>query len=115
MVKKPMNDSANSRGAHASANIGTNASTNKEPPKIEFPCENYPVKIMGEASEEYIEFVLETTETFAPEFDRSNIRLKHSSKGRFTSVTVFITATGIEQLEEYHQALRVHEATKIVL
>lgn len=87
----------------------------QEPPKIEFPCENYPVKIMGETSDEFVEFVLATTENFAPNFDREKVSLKASSKGRFSSITVFITATGAEQLENYHQALRKNPATKIVL
>ncbi len=87
----------------------------EDAPKIEFPCEDYPVKVMGEASDEYIQFVLDTTENFAPGFDRNKVTLKNSSKGRFTSVTVFITATGVDQLEKYHQALRLNSATKIVL
>lgn len=85
------------------------------PPKIEFPCEDYPIKIMGEASQAFLDFVLDTTEAFAPGFDRSKISLKESSKGRFTSITVLITATGVEQLEQFHVALRKNTATKIVL
>ena len=87
----------------------------KEPPVIEFPCHNYPVKIMGEASETFLEFVLATTEVYAPNFDRNKVAVKQSSKARFSSVTVFITATGAKQLEEYHQALKANAAVKIVL
>ena len=86
-----------------------------DPPKIEFPCEDYPIKIMGEASDELLTFVLETTEVFAPGFDRSKVTVKASSKGRFNSITVFITATGVEQLDQYHQTLRKNPAIKIVL
>lgn len=85
------------------------------PPVIEFPCHNYPVKIVGEASETFLEFVLATTEIHAPNFDRNKVTLKTSSKASFTSVTVFVTATGAEQLEEYHQALKSNPAIKIVL
>jgi putative lipoic acid-binding regulatory protein len=87
----------------------------QEPPKIEYPCENYPIKIMGETSAEFFDFVLVTTEIFAPNFDRKKVLLKESGKGRFTSVTVFITVTGVEQLEQYHQALKKNAATKVVL
>jgi putative lipoic acid-binding regulatory protein len=83
------------------------------PPKIEFPCENYPVKVLGDAG--LLDFVLETTEAFAPGFNRSKVKVKASSKGRFDSVTVYITATGADQLEQYHQALRENTAVKIVL
>jgi putative lipoic acid-binding regulatory protein len=89
--------------------------TQQEPPKIEFPCDDYPVKIMGEASQTFFDFVIDITEQFAPQFDRQKITTKASSKGRFTSITVFITATGVDQLEQYHQALRKNPATKIVL
>jgi putative lipoic acid-binding regulatory protein len=89
--------------------------TQQQPPVIEFPCYDYPVKIMGEMSDTFIEFVLATTEKFAPNFDRNKVTIKQSSKARFTSVTVFITATGAQQLEEYHQALKTNSAVKIVL
>ncbi|MFT6102433.1 MAG: putative lipoic acid-binding regulatory protein [Granulosicoccus sp.] len=89
--------------------------TQQQPPVIEFPCHDYPVKIMGERSDTFIEFVLATTESFAPTFDRNKVTVKQSSKARFTSVTVFITATGAQQLEAYHQALKNNSAVKIVL
>ena len=87
----------------------------QEPPKIEFPCHDYPVKIMGEATQAFLDFVIDVTEQFAPQFNRQKITTKASSRGRFTSITVYITATGIDQLDQYHQALRKNPATKIVL
>lgn len=87
----------------------------QEPPRIEFPCENYPVKIMGDATAEMLEFTLSTTEQYAPEFDRSTATVRPSSKGRFQSVTVFITATGLEQLQGLHQTLIASTAIKMVI
>lgn len=89
--------------------------TQQQPPKIEFPCKDYPIKILGDATPEMLEFVLQTTEQFAPEFTRDSINIKPSSKGRYQSVTVLIIATGVEQLEQYHQALRANAAIKMVL
>ena len=89
--------------------------TQQEPPKIEFPCEDYLIKIMGEATQEFFDFVIDVTEQFFSDFDRQKISTKASSKGRFTSISVFVTAAGADQLEEYHQALRKNPATKIVL
>ncbi|MGS2717213.1 YbeD family protein [Eionea flava] len=94
--------------------INTTESTDKAP-LIEFPCHDYPVKIMGESSDTLLEFVLATTEQFAPNFNRDKVSIKQSGKARFTSVTVFITATGPQQLDEYHKALRANPAIKIVL
>ena len=87
----------------------------QEPPKIEFPCENYPVKIMGDATADMLEFALSTTEQYAPDFDRTTATVKASSKGRFQSVTVFITATGLEQLQGLHQTLTASTAIKMVI
>lgn len=90
-------------------------SQSEQAPVIEFPCHDYPVKIMGEASATFLEFVLATTEQFSPNFDRNKVSIKQSSKARFTSATVFITATGPQQLDDYHNALRANPAVKIVL
>jgi uncharacterized protein len=87
----------------------------QEPPRIEFPCEDYPVKIMGDAHEEMHAFVMSTTASFAPDFDQTKVSVRASSKGRFQSITVYITATGIDQLDAYHQALIAHPAIKMVL
>jgi putative lipoic acid-binding regulatory protein len=87
----------------------------QDPPKIEFPCEDYPIKVLGDANAEMEAFVLETTESFAPGFDRSKVSIKASGKGRLQSITVFITATGVDQLQSYHQALIAHSSIKMVL
>jgi len=89
--------------------------TKQAPPKIEFPCEDYPIKILGEKSEDYKAQVLEVVSRHAPGFDASRISGRDSSKGRFQSVTVFITATGVEQLEALHQDLKNIPATRMVL
>lgn len=86
-----------------------------DPPKIEFPCEDYPIKIVGEAGQVMQRFVIEKTQQYAPGFDQSKITVKTSREGRFQSITVLITATGEEQLKAYHQALVDHPAIKLVL
>lgn len=87
----------------------------QQPPAIEFPCKDYPVKIMGNTGAEIYQFVIETTEIHAPGFDRGKISIRTSSKGRFQSITVYITATSVDQLESYHQALTAHRSIKMVL
>lgn len=70
---------------------------------------------MGEAHAEMHDFVLETTEKYAPDFDRTKVSIRASRKGRFQSITIFITATGQDQLQAYHQALIINPAIKMVL
>ncbi len=84
-------------------------------PTIEFPCADYPIKVLGDAKPEMEAFVLKTTEDYAPGFNRRKIKVKSSGKGRFQSITVYITATGEAQLRAYHQALIAHPAIKMVL
>ncbi|MEO0442307.1 MAG: DUF493 domain-containing protein [Pseudomonadota bacterium] len=86
-----------------------------ESPKIDFPCEHYPIKIMGDASTEMEVFVIETVERHAPGFDRERITIRASGKGRFQSITVYITATGIDQLKAMHQELVASSMIKMVL
>ncbi len=84
-------------------------------PKIEFPCPDYPVKIMGESGADYYEFALSVVERHAPGFDQTSITIRESSKGTFQSITVFITATGEPQLKSLHQDLIASSKTKMVL
>ena len=87
----------------------------EEPPKIEFPCEDYPVKIMGVKGSAFREYVLSVVERFAPGFDTQAISVRDSSKGTFQSITVLITATGKQQLSDLNTELRKSDLVKIVL
>lgn len=87
----------------------------QQPPKIEFPCENYPIKVMGDAGAELHSYVVEVMERHAPGFDQARITVRESSKGSFHSITVWITATGIEQLSAIHDDLRLNRIIKMVI
>jgi uncharacterized protein len=87
----------------------------QQPPKIEFPCENYPIKVLGDADHEMHTWVIEVMERHAPGFDQTRITINESSKGRFQSLTVWITATGIPQLSAIHDDLRTSKKIKMVL
>jgi putative lipoic acid-binding regulatory protein len=78
--------------------------TEPEAPKIEFPCE-YPIKVLGRASDSFESVILEVFERHAPGFDQRTVALKASSRGTFSSLTITITATGRDQLEALHRDL----------
>lgn len=84
-------------------------------PKIEFPCPNYPVKVLGEAADDYETFVTEIMRIHAPTFEAEKISINHSRNGRFTSITFFITAESEEQLERMHKDLIQHDRIKMVM
>ena len=91
------------------------SNTEKTPPKIEFPCENYPIKVLGECSQGYRQEVLSVVSLHAPGFDVNRITERESNKGRFKSITIYITATGVQQLETLHKALVAMPTTRLVL
>ncbi|HBB24147.1 MAG TPA: hypothetical protein DC029_17260, partial [Pseudomonas sp.] len=75
-------------------------------PKIDFPCERYPIKVIGEAGEGFREVVIEVIQRHAPDFDETTVVTRDSRNGRFLSLQVLITATGVEQLQAIHVDLR---------
>lgn len=87
----------------------------QEKPKIEFPCPDYIIKVMGEASGQFQDRVENIIIEFAPSLDRSRTESRMSAKGNYMSVSVWITATGIEQLTLIHQALVADSSVKMVL
>ncbi|TVZ37820.1 hypothetical protein P886_2165 [Alteromonadaceae bacterium 2753L.S.0a.02] len=87
----------------------------QQPPKIEFPCPDYVIKCMGLATASYREAVLTVMERHAPGFDITKVSVRDSRNGTFQSVSVFITATGVEQLQAIHEDLKKLPETKMVL
>ena len=87
----------------------------QEPPKIEFPCENYPIKIVGEAIDDYDAIMIDIVRVHAGDFDLERIRVQESSNGRFRSLTIYITATGKDQLVNIHRDLTAHPHVRMVI
>lgn len=90
-------------------------SSKQEPPKIEFPCENYPIKVIGRDVDGFQNLVIEIMQKHAADFDETTLSLQGSSKGSFISVRVRITATGVTQLKAIHADLLASEHVKMVL
>lgn len=90
------------------------STTKDNAPLIEFPCD-YPIKVLGSADPQLHQHVLQVMDTHAPGFDRSKIAIRDSSKGKWQSITVVITATGKPQLEEIFADLKTSPRVKMVL
>jgi putative lipoic acid-binding regulatory protein len=86
-----------------------------QPPKIEFPCPDYPIKVVGKNADDFRDFVIEIVRVHAPDLDVSRITLQDSSKGTYQSVRMFITATGEEQLKSLHEELIASDRVHLVL
>ncbi|HHL2374932.1 TPA: DUF493 domain-containing protein [Pseudomonas aeruginosa] len=86
-----------------------------QPPKIEFPCERYPIKVIGDAGEGFSDLVVEIIQRHALDLDVETLVVRDSSKGRFLSVQVLITATDVDQLQAIHNDLRATGRVHMVL
>ncbi|MCY1536118.1 hypothetical protein D9M68_715610 [compost metagenome] len=59
--------------------------------------------------------MVEVIQRHAPDFDSTNLVVRDSRNGRFLSVQVLITATGVEQLQAIHLDLRATGRVHMVL
>lgn len=89
--------------------------TDVQAPKIEFPCERYPIKVIGDAGEGFPALVVEIMHRHVADFDEGTLVLRDSSQGRFMSVQVLITATGEDQLQAIHTDLRATGRVHMVI
>ena len=69
-----------------------------KPPKISFPC-RYPLKVVGDAAEDFAATVCQIVSRHDPQFDASQIEVVPSRNGRFQSVRLSILATRETQLQ----------------
>ncbi len=87
----------------------------KDAPKIEFPCANYPIKVVGQCIAGYDSIVIEVIRRYDPELDISKVTAKDSAKVTFRSLTLYMNATGPDQLQELHVELMSLECVKMVM
>jgi len=86
----------------------------QEEPKIEFPCD-YPIKVLGEASDAFDQLVVSIVLKHAPDFDIKTVTSRDSSKGKFRSVGVIIRATGEPQIMALFEELKATGLVKMVI
>ena len=81
---------------------------------IEFPCQ-FPIKMMGRDSDEFRTTARSLIEAhvgpIADEFVQTNI----SGKGNFVSLTVTITATSQQQLDDIYRDVSGHDDVLMAL
>lgn len=87
----------------------------QEPPKIEFPCPNYPIKAVGIGGPDFQSHVIEIVKIHVPDFDLATVSVHDSRNGNFQSVRFKITAQGVDQLKALHEALMKSDRVKMVI
>jgi uncharacterized protein len=81
---------------------------------IEYPSA-FPIKVMGAHVEGFAEAVVAVALQFDPGFDPSSIEQRPSKAGNYLGVTITVTATSREQLDELYRTLSSHPLVKVVL
>ena len=81
---------------------------------IEFPCK-FPVKVMGRNSTEFRATARALIEKHTGAIDDSAIQESLSRTERFVSVTVTVTATSQQQLDDIYQDVSDHEDVLMAL
>ncbi|AKT28867.1 DUF493 domain-containing protein [Pseudomonas syringae pv. actinidiae] len=82
--------------------------------KIEFPCVDYPIKVIGDTSAGFTAAVMGVLEKHA-EVDVKTLAERQSSNGKYTTVQLHIIATSEDQLRDINSALRATGFVHMVL
>ena len=86
----------------------------KEQSLIQYPSQ-FPIKVMGLKVDGMVAAVTHVAKQFDPDFDASTVELRESSGGKYLGVTITITATSRDQLDEVYRTLSTHPMVKVVL
>lgn len=70
---------------------------------------------MGQNHEALVGAITHIAKQFDPEFDATTVELRPSKAGNYLGVTITITATSREQLDEIYRTLSTHPMVKVVL
>jgi putative lipoic acid-binding regulatory protein len=92
----------------------TAAQSPSRPSLIEYPSA-FPIKVMGAHVEGFTEAIVAIARHFDPDFDAATVQARPSKAGNYLGLTITITATSREQLDELYRTLSTHPLVKVVL
>ena len=92
-----------------------NDASGATPPSLIVYPSQFPIKVMGKRVEGLVHAISTIALAFDPAFDASTIELRESKGGNYLGVTITITATSREQLDELYRTLSTHPMVKVVL
>jgi len=81
---------------------------------IEYPSQ-FPIKVLGANVEGFAEAIIAIAHRFDPTFDPATLERRPSAAGKYVGLTVTITATSREQLDELYRTLSTHPMVKYTL
>lgn len=81
---------------------------------IEYPS-LFPIKVMGQKVDGLVTAITHIARQFDPVFDATTVELRESRGGNYLGITITVTATSREQLDELYRTLSTHPMVKVVL
>jgi uncharacterized protein len=81
---------------------------------IEYPSA-FPIKVMGASVEGFEAAMVAVARNFDPAFDAATVERRPSKGGNYLGLTLTVTATSREQLDELYRTLSTHPMVKVVL
>jgi len=81
---------------------------------IEYPSA-FPIKVMGATADGFVEAMVAVARHFDPSFDAVKLEVRPSGQGNYVGITLTVTATSREQLDELYRTLTTHPMVKVVL
>ena len=86
----------------------------RKDPRIESPC-LFPVKVMGLKTDDFFLQMAALAQRHDPFLDPASIAQRDSSGGKYISLTITITATSREHLDNFYRALTSPPLVKYAL
>ena len=81
---------------------------------IEYPSA-FPIKVMGAQAPGFEDAMVTVAKHFDPGFNPGTVERRPSSGGKYLGLTLTVTATSREQLDELYRTLSTHPMVKVVL
>jgi uncharacterized protein len=81
---------------------------------IQYPSV-FPIKVLGRKVDGFEQAIVHVARQFDPIFDESTMTRRDSAGGNYLALTLSITATSREQLDELYRTLSTHPMVKWML
>lgn len=81
---------------------------------IEYPSA-FPIKVMGAHVDGFAEAIVSIALQFDPTYDPDTLERRPSKGGNYLGLTITVTATSREQLDELYRTLTTHPMVKMVI
>ncbi|MDE2081147.1 MAG: DUF493 family protein [Burkholderiales bacterium] len=75
----------------------------------------FPIKVMGVQAEGFEAAVVAIARAFDAGFDPATVERRPSKAGTYLGLTITVTATSREQLDELYRTLSTHPMVRVVL